>query len=41
MIWDVACHFMEIQLRQTQLRDVWESTLRPDRPGEGLRSWKG
>lgn len=32
MIWEAACHFMEIRLRQTQLRAVGESSVRPDRP---------
>lgn len=35
MIWEAACHFMEIKLRQTQLRTVWESASGPDRPERG------
>ncbi len=38
MIWEVTCHFMEIKLRKTQLRAVWESAVRPDRPHQGLRN---
>lgn len=28
MIWEAACHFMEIKLRQTQLRAAWESAFK-------------
>lgn len=35
MIWEAACDFMEIKLRQTQLRTVWESASGPDRPERG------
>ena len=37
MIWEAACHFMEIKWRQTQLRALWESYFRPVRPEKGLR----
>lgn len=40
MIWEAACHFMEIKLRQTQLRAVGESSVRPDRPEQGPTNWK-
>ena len=28
MIWEAACHFMEIKLRPTQLRAAWESAFK-------------
>lgn len=41
MIWEVACHFVEIKLRQTQLRATWESALRPGGPEQGLGNRTG
>lgn len=37
MISGVACHFMEIKLRQIELSAAWQFAFRPDRPKHGPR----